>query len=203
MRKTLTHLLFSLALSVSVFIIGIGTLQAADTGPKVRLATSMGDIVLQLYPEKAPKTVDNFLQYVRSGFYNGTIFHRVIPSFVIQGGGFTEELKNKPTLAPIKNEADNGLKNTLGTIAMARTRDPHSASSQFFINLKYNQSLDHHGKTQRGWGYCVFGKVIEGMEVVHEISKVPTGSAGPFRRDVPKLPIIIKEANLDGPPKKP
>ena len=148
------------------------------------LDTSLGKIVLELEPDKAPKTVDNFLTYVREGFYDGTIFHRVIPGFVIQGGGFTADMVQKKTHDPIVNEADNGLKNLRGTISMARTPDPDSASSQFFISVADNAALDHRGKNPRDWGYAVFGRVVEGMDVVDAIVKVPTGTRGPFS-DVP------------------
>jgi cyclophilin family peptidyl-prolyl cis-trans isomerase len=147
----------------------------AGDGPKVAMETSFGTIVLQLYPDKAPKTVENFLSYVDKGFYDGLIFHRIIPTFMIQGGGFSQEWEQKEEGLgePIQNEADNGLKNTKGTIAMARTGDPHSATAQFFINVADNAALNH-GQTQDGWGYTVFGKVIEGMDVVDKIKSVPT-----------------------------
>ncbi len=170
-------------------------LQAADH-PRVKIDTNLGSIVVELHPEKAPKTVENFLQYVRDGFYDGTIFHRVIDGFMIQGGGFTPNFERKETRAPIINEADNGLKNTRGTIAMARTMDPHSATAQFFINVKDNPFLDHTGKTPRGWGYAVFGKVVEGMDVVDRIRKVRTGPGGMFPKDVPQEPVIIEKMTL-------
>ena len=157
------------------------------------LETSKGEIVLELYADKAPETVKNFLAYVDADFYNDTIFHRVIPDFMIQGGGFTADLQKKKTRAPIRNEADNGLSNQRGTIAMARTPDPHSASAQFFINSKNNDFLNHRGKTPQGWGYAVFGHVVEGMEVVDRISKVKTATRGRFR-DVPAEPVIITRA---------
>ena len=160
------------------------------SSPQIVLETSKGEIVLALYPDKAPLTVKNFLSYVDAGFYNGTIFHRVIPGFMLQGGGFSQDMQKKPTLKPVKNEADNGLKNDRGTIAMARTQDPHSASSQFFINTVDNAFLNYKGQTTAGWGYAVFGKVINGMEVVDAISKVETGTQGRFR-DVPKTPVVI------------
>jgi peptidyl-prolyl cis-trans isomerase B (cyclophilin B) len=166
---------------------------AAD--PRVTLETSKGTIELELYPEKAPKTVENFLGYVKSGHYDGTIFHRVIPDFMIQGGGFTADMKQKSAGAAIQNEADNGLKNDRGTIAMARTNDPHSASAQFFINSKDNTFLNHSAKTPQGWGYAVFGKVVEGMEVVDAISAVKTGRKG-MMGDVPDEPIVITKASL-------
>jgi len=160
---------------------------------KVRLETSLGTIVIALDSQAAPKTVDNFLAYVRDGFYNGTIFHRVIRGFMIQGGGFTETMQQKTTQAPIPNEADNGLKNLRGTVAMARTSDPHSATAQFFINTVDNAPLDFTAKDGRGWGYCVFGRVVEGMDVVDAIEKEPTtfrNGAG----DVPVQTVIIKKA---------
>jgi len=170
---------------------------AAD--PQVELKTTAGTIVVELYPEKAPKTVENFLQYARDGFYDGTIFHRVIPGFMIQGGGFTADFKQKPTRAPIRNEAENGLKNTVGAIAMARTSDPHSATAQFFINLADTPNLDFRFTTQEGYGYCVFGKVVKGMDVVQRIAKAETGLGPPPHRDVPVKPIVIESARpLDG-----
>lgn len=159
--------------------------------PQVRVQTNMGDIVLELYAEQAPKSVANFLQYVDDGFYNDTLFHRVIDGFMIQGGGFTPQFERKETRAPILNEADNGLKNKRGTLAMARTPEPHSATAQFFINVKDNDFLDHTAKTPRGWGYAVFGKVIKGMDVVDRIKALPTGASGPFPQDVPRSPVII------------
>ena len=170
-------------------------LQAADQ-PRVKIDTNLGSFVVELYPEKAPKTVANFLQYVRDGFYDGTIFHRVIDGFMIQGGGFTPDFERKETRAPIINEADNGLKNTRGTIAMARTMDPHSATAQFFINVKDNPFLDFTAKTPRGWGYAVFGKVVEGMDVVDRIRKVRTGPGGMFPKDVPQEPVIIEKMTV-------
>ena len=162
--------------------------------PRVILETNKGNIVLELYPDKAPKTVANFLQYVQEGFYTNTIFHRVINGFMIQGGGFTPKYERKNTHAPIINEATNGLKNKRGTIAMARTMDPHSASAQFFINVEHNDFLNHSGKTPRGWGYAVFGKVVQGMDVVNTIKVIPTVPAGPFPKDVPRDPVIIVRA---------
>jgi len=159
----------------------------------IKLHTNHGTITLQLDAEKAPLTVKNFLEYVNSGFFSNTIFHRVIPNFMIQGGGFEPGMKQKPTNAPVKNEAANGLKNDIYTIAMARTSDPHSATAQFFINTKNNGFLDYPG--QDGWGYCVFGKVVEGKEVVDAIAKVSTGSSG-FHQDVPKEDVIITKAEV-------
>ena len=171
-----------------------GKAPATTTHPQVLLETSKGNIVLELYPDKAPKTVENFLQYVKSGFYNGTIFHRVIPDFMIQGGGFTADMTQKPTKAPVQIEADNRVLNERGTIAMARTNDPNSATAQFFINLVDNKNLDGHAGTP---GYAVFGKVIEGMSVVDRIASVPTGSSGGFQ-DVPREAIAITKATLSG-----
>jgi peptidyl-prolyl cis-trans isomerase B (cyclophilin B) len=168
---------------------------AADTPPKVKLETNYGDIVLQLNPQAAPKTVDNFIQYVQDGFYDGTLFHRVIPDFMIQGGGFTTQMRKKETRAPIRNEADNGLKNVRGSVAMARTNDPHSATAQFFINVKDNDFLNHSAPNSRGWGYAVFGEVVEGMATVDEIRAVATGNRDRFR-DVPIKPVIIDKATL-------
>lgn len=164
--------------------------------PEVRLQTSMGDIVVSLNRDKAPVTVANFLDYVRAGFYDGTLFHRVIAGFMIQGGGFTTDYQRKPTRAPIKNEADNGLQNRRGTIAMARTSAPNSATSQFFINVADNTFLDYRAPTPRDWGYAVFGKVIKGMSVVDAISHVVTGSAGPFAKNAPLKPVVIEHATI-------
>jgi len=164
--------------------------------PQVEVKTSMGDVVIELYADKAPATVDNFLEYAKGGFYNGTVFHRVIDGFMVQGGGFDARLNQKPTRTPIKNEADNGLKNTLYTVAMARKPDPHSASAQFFINVADNGFLDHTAPTFDGWGYCVFGKVVKGQEVVRKIAQVRTGGAGPLPKDVPLEPVVIKEVKL-------
>ena len=168
----------------------------ADDQPKVALETSLGKIVLELDAAKAPSSVENFLAYVKSGHYDGTIFHRVIDGFMIQGGGFDKDMQKKPTRPPIQNEADNGLQNKRGTVAMARTNDPHSASSQFFINVKDNAFLNHRGKNMRGWGYTVFGKVVEGIDVVDAIKKVETGACGPFPKDCPQTPVVIEKASL-------
>jgi cyclophilin family peptidyl-prolyl cis-trans isomerase len=167
----------------------------APAHPRVALETSKGNIVVELYQDKAPKTVKNFLDYVKAGFFNGTIFHRVIPGFMVQGGGFTPDMTEKPTRPTIQNEADNGLGNQRGTLAMARTPDPHSAGAQFFINLKDNSPLNFTAKTNAGWGYTVFGRVVEGMEVVDAIAQVPTTSKGMYD-DVPVQPVIIKKARL-------
>lgn len=171
-----------------------GPAMGADN-PKVTLETSKGAIVIELYPDDAPKTVANFLQYCRWGHYDGTIFHRVIPDFMIQGGGFDEKMNRKLTELPIENEANNGLKNERGTVAMARTPDPNSATDQFFINTKNNAFLNHKNETPQGWGYAVFGKVIQGMDVVDEISKVKTGKKGEMS-DVPVDPVIIEKVTV-------
>ena len=172
---------------------GGGGALAAD--PQVDLKTNVGTIRLELYPAKAPKTVENFLQYVKDGHFNGTIFHRVIDNFMLQGGGFDKNYRQKPTRATIENEAKNGLKNDLGTVAMARTSAPHSASSQFFINGKNNDFLNA-ASSQDGWGYAVFGKVVSGMDVVMKISKMPTGPGGPFPTDAPREMVVIESATL-------
>lgn len=165
------------------------------TTVQVELNTSKGMIKLELNKEAAPKTVENFVSYVNSGHYNGTIFHRVIDGFMIQGGGFDTDFQQKPAPNTVENEADNGLSNDRGTIAMARTSDPHSAGAQFFINVKDNSFLNHTSKTAQGWGYCVFGKVIEGMDVVDEIKGVATGNHGHYQ-DVPKEDIVISSATV-------
>jgi len=159
----------------------------------ITILTSMGEIKLELDAENAPITVENFLSYVDSGHYDNTIFHRVIPGFVIQGGGMVSGMQEKGTGTPIQNEADNGLKNLIGAICMARTNDPHSATAQFFINLKDNQSLDHTEKTESGWGYAVFGRVVSGMDVVEKIAAVETGNVG-YHSDVPLEDVVLKKA---------
>jgi peptidyl-prolyl cis-trans isomerase A (cyclophilin A)/peptidyl-prolyl cis-trans isomerase B (cyclophilin B) len=165
----------------------------ADAAPQVSIKTNLGEIVLEVYPDKAPKTVENFLAYVKSGFYKGTIFHRVIDGFMIQGGGFDKTMKQKPTRPPIQNEANNGLKNEPYTVAMARTASPHSATAQFFINVNENGFLDYPGRD--GWGYCVFGKVIKGTEVVDKIKAVETTNLG-INQNVPVNPVIIESASI-------
>jgi peptidyl-prolyl cis-trans isomerase A (cyclophilin A)/peptidyl-prolyl cis-trans isomerase B (cyclophilin B) len=167
---------------------------AAD--PQVEIKTNMGTITLELYPDKAPKTVENFLQYVKDGHFKGTIFHRVINGFMIQGGGFTTDFVQKKTRPPVQNEANNGLKNDVGTIAMARTSDPQSATAQFFINHKNNDFLNYTGPTPQGWGYTVFGKVIKGVDAVNKIAALETGPTGPFQSDVPRKPVIIEDARI-------
>src|SRR3990172_4812 len=164
--------------------------------PQISMKTNYGEIVLELDREKAPLSVENFIRYVEEGLYNGTIFHRVIKDFMIQGGRFPADFIKKATSSPIKNEADNGLKNTRGTIAMARTSEPDSATSQFFINTVDNRFLYHTSPTLDGWGYAVFGKVVNGMEVVDKIRNIPTGRGGPFPRDVPKQPALIESMTL-------
>ena len=232
-RNVRRHLLAGL---VAVWAIPLGSHAQAPGGapapeaahPKVRMTTSMGDIVMELYPDKAPKTVDNFLQYVRDKHYDGTVFHRVISSFMVQGGGFDSNYKQRPTRAPVAHEGQaaierGGPRNVVGTVAMARTNDPHSASSQFFINVKDNAFLDptpippgdpvarfeYGGRVYENvpranllganqlFGYTVFGKVIAGMDVVNKIKDVPTGAGGPFPTDVPKTPVTILKVTLE------
>ena len=183
-----------------LFILGMAVVPtgALAADPQVDVRTNLGTIRLELYPAKAPKTVENFLQYVKDGHYNGTVFHRVINGFMIQGGGYEGgSYREKKTRPPVPNEAKNGLKNNLGTIAMARTPDPHSASAQFFINVSNNDFLNAE-RAQDGWGYAVFGKVVDGMDVVMKIAKTPTGPGGPFGSDVPKQPVVIESMTLVG-----
>lgn len=177
---------------LALTVLSVSLVQAQSLNPQVTLHTNHGDIRLELYPEAAPKTVENFLQYANEGFYEGTIFHRVISHFMIQGGGMTADLSKKPTRDPVVNEADNGIKNARGTVAMARTNDANSATSQFFINVEVNGSLDHTGtEDSRSWGYCVFGRVVDGMEVVDDIRFAPTDG-----RDVPTEPVIIESVEV-------
>ena len=183
--RTLSFSLAGLLLSAAAF--------AATAAPRVEMQTTLGKITLELDAAKAPKSVENFLQYARSGQYDGTIFHRVIDGFMIQGGGFTKEMNEKPTKAPIANEAKNGLKNLRGSIAMARRADPHSATAQFFINHRDNPNLDY--PAHDGWGYAVFGKVTEGMDVVDKIAKVKTGNRG-MHQNVPVDPVIIESVKV-------
>ena len=178
-----------------VFLMFATSAHAQQTNPQVQFDTSAGSFTVTLDAKAAPETVANFLIYVRSGFYNGTIFHRVIKGFMIQGGGLTKDMQKKSTQKPVANEADNGMKNRVGTIAMARTSDPHSATAQFFINVADNDALNHRAKTNRGWGYCVFGRVTKGMEVVNTIEKTKT-TIHNGRRDVPVKPIVIHKAIL-------
>lgn len=182
--------LFALALGLSL------SMSVLAANPTVEMKTSQGNITLELYPDKAPKTVENFLKYAKGGFYKGTIFHRVIDNFMIQGGGFDTSLREKETFPPIQNEADNGLKNDIYTIAMARTMNPHSASAQFFINVKDNDFLNHTAPTMRGWGYAVFGKVLKGQDVVMKIAKAKTGPRGPMPSDVPLENVVIEDVKV-------
>lgn len=176
-----------------LFVTLLFSLTAFAANPQVEMKTSQGIIIIELYRDKAPQSVENFLRYVKEDFYKGTLFHRVIDGFMIQGGGFSSGMKEKPTREPIQNEAKNGVKNEMGTIAMARTGDPHSATAQFFINLKNNTSLDYPNPD--GWGYAVFGKVIKGLDVVQKIGKTTTGSSG-FYQDVPTTPIVIESVKI-------
>jgi peptidyl-prolyl cis-trans isomerase B (cyclophilin B) len=169
--------------------------KSMSTTPQVKLQTNPGDMLIQLDAEKAPKTVENFLTYVREGFYDGTIFHRVINNFMVQGGGFDTDMKQKQTHAPVENEANNGLKNNRYTLAMARTSDPHSATAQFFINVADNDFLNFTSPTPNGWGYTVFGSVIEGSDVVDKMKVVKTGNKG-FHQDVPLENIVIEKATV-------
>lgn len=173
----------------------IAATTAYAANPKVELKTSMGAVVLELYPDNAPKTVENFLQYVKDGHYDGTIFHRVIPGFMIQGGGFSTTMQEKKTRPAIRNEAGNGLRNAIGTVAMARTADPHSATAQFFINVSENDFLDFKSADDKGYGYTVFARVTAGMDVVAKIVQVPTATVGPHQ-NVPRQPVIIERARL-------
>lgn len=192
MRK----LLISCLLLAAALVFGPACQAQAGGKTMVTLQTTKGDIVLELDAEKAPNTTKNFLEYVKSGFYDGTIFHRVIPGFMIQGGGFDKNMVQKSTREPIENEANNGLKNDTYTIAMARTQAPHSATAQFFINVANNSFLNFTAPTMQGWGYAVFGKVVKGQDVVDAIAKVPTTSHYPHQ-DVPVEPVIIKKAVID------
>ena len=179
----------ALVSTLAVSLLASGLALASET--RVIMSTSAGDIVIQLDDERAPQSVQNFLQYVDDGFYADTLFHRVIEGFMIQGGGFTNSYQKKPVRQPVSNEAYNGLRNDRYTIAMARTTAPHSATSQFFINSENNRNLNHTDTTQRGWGYTVFGKVVEGTEIVDSISQVRTGPGGPFSRDAPLEQVVI------------
>lgn len=185
----------TLSFLVLIMLVVVPSAAAADqtaVNPRVALVTSKGRIVIELFPQKSPATVKSFLSYVDAGFYDGTVFHRVIPKFMIQGGGLTADMQKKPTEKPVSNEADNNLKNTRGSVAMARTGDPHSATSQFFINTADNEFLNYREKSPQGWGYAVFGQVAEGMAVVDAISGVKTGNSGMFR-DVPVEPVVIEK----------
>lgn len=185
----LNNFKFWKALLMTVAIAGSGN--AAAENIRVNMTTSQGDMVLELYPDKAPETVKNFLSYVDEGYFDGTIFHRVIKGFMIQGGGFSATMERKDARDPIKNEATNGLTNERGTLAMARTNDPHSATAQFFINVVNNDFLNHTSPSGQGWGYAVFGKVVEGMDVADKIENVPTTSKAPFGQDVPSENVVI------------
>jgi len=202
--------LFSTTLFVGALMLGISGCGASEPGtqtvsttpaagqpanPRVLIETSKGNITVEVFPGQAPQSAENFLGYVKSGFYDGLIFHRVIPGFMIQGGGMIASMAEKPKGAPIQNEADNGLKNLRGTLAMARTGDPHSASSQFFINVADNAFLNHRGKSVEGWGYAVFGQVVDGMDVVDAIVAVPRGNRGPHG-DVPVEPIVMTRVTV-------
>ena len=171
---------------------------APAENPKVLIHTNMGDMTIEVYPDKAPNTVENFLRYVNEGFYDGTVFHRVIDNFMIQGGGWTKNLTRKRPHAPIRNEANNGLSNLRGTVAMARTGDPNSAAAEFFINVVDDKRLDYVGGANGpvSWGYCVFGKVISGMDTVDKIKAVKTGPQGPFQSDVPETPVVIEKVSV-------
>ena len=202
--------LFSTTLFLGTLMLGISGCGASEPGtqtvstapaagqpanPRVLIETSKGNITVEVFPGKAPQSAGNFLNYVKTGFYDGTIFHRVIPGFMIQTGGMTADMVEKPKNAPIQNEADNGLKNLRGTLAMARTGEPHSASSQFFINVADNAFLNHRGKSFEGWGYAVFGQVVDGMDVVDAIVAVPRGNRGPHG-DVPIEPVMMQRVTL-------
>ena len=191
--STTSVLFFVLVFGIVGSAAAQGDPKPAGNSPRVAFDTSKGRIVVELYPDKAPKTVANFLAYVKSGHYNGVIFHRVIDGFMIQTGRFAADMSQNSTKAPIQNEADNGLRNDRGTLAMARTADPNSASAQFFINTVNNDSLNHRSKTPQGWGYAVFGKVVEGMDVVDQIAKVRTGNKG-MHQNVPLEAVVIQKA---------
>jgi cyclophilin family peptidyl-prolyl cis-trans isomerase len=202
MSPTLAKFSLRLATALIAFVLPLAAAKAAEP-PRVMLETSLGDFVIQLDTERAPLTSANFLQYVKDGHYEGTVFHRVIRGFMVQGGGFTADFKEKPTREPIKNEAEMtfkaGLRHEIGTLAMARTRDPHSATAQFFINVARNDFLDFRERTVVGFGYVVFGRVIKGLETVDQMLQVPTGPGGPFKTDVPaKLPVIEKATIIGG-----
>ena len=191
----------ALRLALSFLMCFVLTAQAQSTNPQVKFVTSAGEFIVEVYPDKTPKTAENFLSYVRDGNYNGTLFHRVINNFMVQGGGYDTKYNEKNTRPPIKHEgaeakANGGLRNTVGTLSMARTNNPHSASAQFFINVKDNDFLDHQSTTSQGWGYVAFGKVISGMDVINRIKALPSGPGGPFPTDVPQTPVVIQSATL-------
>ncbi len=191
----LVSIIFASVFSMPAFSDAHSNSETNGNKSMIKMTTSKGELLIELYEDKAPETVKNFRQYVESGFFDGLIFHRVIKGFMIQGGGFMSDMTEKPNGSPIQNEADNGLKNELGTLAMARTGDPHSATSQFFINLVDNDFLNHTGKNSQGWGYAVFGKVVEGLDVVTEIGDVSTGQSGRFS-DVPLEAVVIEKAEM-------
>jgi peptidyl-prolyl cis-trans isomerase B (cyclophilin B) len=188
---------------VALAVTLLASVSAAAANPQVELRTSLGAIVIELYPDQAPLSVENFLQYVADRHYDGTLFHRVIPGFMIQGGGHGADFKEKPTRKPVRNEAANGLRNEPGTVAMARTAEPHSATAQFFINVADNEFLNFRFPTPEGYGYCVFGKVVKGMDVVARIVKVRTGTGPGGHRDVPVKPVFIESARVLGEAEKP
>lgn len=184
-------------LFISSILLALAASTAFAANPRVEMQTNVGNIIVELYPDKAPKTVENFLSYVKSGFYEGTVFHRVIKNFMIQGGAFDKALHwHKPLADPIPNEAKNGLTNEPGTLAMAHDRDPNSATTQFFINLESNKHLNHYRDDPGYYGSCVFGKVVEGMDVMKKIAEIPTGAEGPFAADVPLEPIVIEKVAI-------
>jgi len=191
MRNLFISLMLVLCLGLGL----TGIASAAEERSLVKLETSAGEIIIELFPDKAPKTVLNFLEYVNTGAYDGTIFHRVMDGFMIQGGGFEPDMKQRKSNAPIRNEADNGLKNDRYTVAMARTNDPHSASNQFFINVENNDFLNHQAKSANGWGYAVFGKVVDGSRIVDDIKRVRTGNRV-GHQNVPLEPVVIKKASV-------
>lgn len=200
MKLRTTPMMLRLLATIALLLGGAGAqaqplATAATAAPvRVNLDTSLGRIVLQLEPARAPKSVANFVAYVKSGYYDGLIFHRVIPGFMVQGGGYDAQFGTRPLQPPVVNEADNGLKNLRGSVAMARSRMPHSAASEFFINLVDNNNLD--APSFDGWGYTVFGQVVEGMDVVDKIAAIPTGAGGTFAKDVPKTPVLVTKAAL-------
>lgn len=204
MIRKLGTLVATLTLAIGAFSMGYAMAEDGKpqnpNNPIVLMSTSMGDVKIELFKDKAPKTVENFLGYVNDEFYDGTVFHRVIPRFMIQGGGFAPDMKQKPTKAPVKNEAGNGLKNDLGTLAMARTSDIDSATAQFFVNVNDNDFLNHKNDSLQGFGYCVFGKVIEGLKVAQKIEGVQTGTKGTYE-DVPIEPVVIKSMRVVSPGK--
>jgi len=188
---------------VSLVLCLAAALPAHAGNPRVEMDTNYGNVTFELYPDKAPITVANFLSYVNSGFYEGTVFHRVVNRFIVQGGAYTEDLIPKPTLAPIRSEANNGLLNETGTLAMARGHDINSATSQFYINLDSNKFLNHYKNDPDYYGYCVFGKVVKGMDVLKKIAEVPTGAAGPLREDAPLKPVVIEKVAVLPPEQEP